>query len=115
MALSNAAKHVMLDELGTVAVYASIHTADPGTTGASEVSGGSYARQAITWNTASGGGLDNNVNPAFPIPAGTTVTHFGLWSAATAGTFYGGGALSAQETFTGAGTYTLSDADITLT
>jgi hypothetical protein len=38
-----------------VAGYLSLHTADPGTTGANEVSGGSYARQAITWNAASGG------------------------------------------------------------
>ena len=115
MALNDNAKHVMLNQLATVAVFASLHTADPGTTGTSEATGGSpaYARKAITWNAAASGALDNNANPVFDVPAGT-YTHFGLWSASTAGTFYGGGSLSASETFAAQGTYTLSDADITL-
>lgn len=116
MALSNAGKNVMLDALGAVAVFASLHTADPGTTGASEVAGGSpaYARKAITWNASSGGDLDNNANPTFDVPASTTVAYFGLWSAASGGTFYGGGALAASETYSAQGTYTLADADVTL-
>jgi hypothetical protein len=110
------AKNAMLDHLAGLAVFASMHTADPGTTGASEVSGGSpaYARKAITWNAAAAGSLDNNANPIFDIPAATTVTHAGLWSAITAGTFYGGMDI-ADETFTLQGTYTLTDADISLT
>jgi hypothetical protein len=115
MALSNAGKHVMLDALGAVAVFASLHTADPSTTGANEVSGGTYVRKAITWNAASSGALDDSNTPAIDVPASTTVTHFGLWSAATTGTFYGGGSLSASEAFTAAGVYTLTDADVTLT
>jgi hypothetical protein len=115
MALSDAGKHVMLNALAGVAVWASLHTGDPGTTGASEATGGSpaYARKAITWNTAASGALDNNANPVFDVPAGT-YSHFGLWSASTAGTFYGGGALSAPEVFAGQGTYTLTDADVTM-
>lgn len=117
MALSNNGKHVMLDALAAVAVYVSLHTGSPSTTGANEVSGGSpaYARKSMTWNAASGGALDNSNAPVFDVPAGTTVSHFGLWSAATAGTFYGGDALSASESFTGQGTYTLNDGDVTLT
>lgn len=117
MGLNNTAKNLMLDALGAVAVYVSLHTADPGTTGTSEVTGGSpaYARKPVTWNAASAANLDNNANPAFDIPAGTTLTHFGLWSAATAGTFYGGNALSASETFGGQGTYTFTDIDVSLT
>lgn len=116
MGLSNNGKNVMLDALGAVAVWASLHTADPGTTGASEVTGGSpaYARKAITWNAASGGALDNNANPTFDVPAGVTVSHYGLWSAVSGGTFYGGNALSASESFTGQGQYNMTDADITL-
>jgi hypothetical protein len=116
MALSNNGKHVMLDALASAAGYVSLHTADPGTTGASEVTGGSpaYARKAQTWNAASGGALDNSNAPVFDVPAGTTVTHFGLWSAASAGTFYGGNALSASEAFAAQGTYTLTDCDVTL-
>ena len=70
--------------------------------------------QAITWNAAASANLDNNANPVFDVPAATTVTHFGVWSASTGGTFYGGDALSDPETFAGQGTYTLSDVDISL-
>jgi hypothetical protein len=114
MALTNAAKNLMLDELAGVAVFASLHTADPSTTGANEVAGGAYTREAITWNAASAGSLDNNANPVFDVPAGTTVTHYGLWSAASGGTFYAGDDLSASETFTGAGTYSLLDVDLSI-
>lgn len=115
MALENAAKHVMLDQLATVAVWASLHTAAPNSSGSNEVTGGSpaYARKAITWNAASGGALDNNANPVFDVPSGTTVSHVGLWSASSAGTFYGSADVT-DETFAGQGTYTLSDMDITL-
>jgi hypothetical protein len=109
----------MLNQLATQAVYASLHTADPGDSGASEVTGGTYARKAITWNTAASGNLDSSNAPVFDVPAGTTITHAGYWSALTGGTFYAGdlltaaGSTSAQpETFASGGTYTLSDADL---
>ena len=35
--------------------YLSLHSATPGQTGTSEISGGSYARQGITFGSASGG------------------------------------------------------------
>lgn len=113
MALVNNAKHVMLDELATVAVFVSLHTADPGATGTNEVTGGSYTREAITWNPASSGALDNDANPVFDVPAGTTITHVGLWSAASGGTWYGSDDIT-SEVFGSAGTYTLTDFDITL-
>jgi hypothetical protein len=115
MGLENAAKHVMLDELASVAVFASLHTAQPNSSGSNEVSGGSpaYSREAITWNAASSGALDNNANPVFDVPAGTTITHVGLWSASTGGTFYGWADIT-DEVFAAQGTYTLTDADITL-
>lgn len=113
--LSDAGKAVMLDALGAVAIYASLHTADPGTNGANEASGGTpaYARKSITWNATAAGDLDSSNAPVFDVPA-NTYTHFGLWSAASGGTYYGGGALSASETFSAQGTYTLTDADVTL-
>lgn len=116
MPLTNNAKNAMLDHLATLAVWASLHSADPGTTGASELSGGSpaYARKAITWNAASAGNLDNNANPVFDVPAGATVAHVGLFSAVTAGTFYGSADVT-DEAFAGQGTYTLTDFDVTLT
>jgi hypothetical protein len=78
--------------------FISLHTDDPGTTGANEVSGAGYSRASITWNTASGGSRTNSNAIAITIPAGTTVTYFGLWSASTAGTYYIGGLLTPSVT-----------------
>ena len=120
--LSTAVKNQMLETLRSTGVpsiqatHYSLHTADPGATGTSEVTGGSpaYARKATAWNAPSAGDLDNSNTPVFDVPAGTTVTHYGLWNALTVGTFVGSGPLSANETFAAQGTYTLSDADVTL-
>lgn len=119
MPYSPSGKNVMLDRLAQLAVFASIHTADPGTTGTGEVTGGTYARKAITWAAAAAGVLDSSNAPVFDIPAGTTITHAGFWSALTGGVFYGADQLvaadeasPAPETFTSAGTYTLNDAKL---
>ena len=87
-------------------VYVSLHTADPGDTGASEVAGGNYARIAVanagwTKTTAGTASATNNADITFP-STGTvtwsgTVTHVGIWSASTAGNFLYGGALSASK------------------
>ena len=76
--------------------YLSLHTASPGTTGANEVTGGSYARQAITFGTASGGvatSTDGQTFSSMPAESGG-VPYFGLWTAVTGGTYIGGGTTS---------------------
>jgi hypothetical protein len=113
MPYTPAAKNLMLNALAGQAVFVSLHTADPGTTGASEVVGGSYARKSITWNAAAAGSLDSSVVPVFDVPAGTTITHVGFSTAVTAGAFLGS-ALVTSETFASAGTYSLTDADLDL-
>lgn len=81
----------------------SLHTATPGTTGASEnANSGSYARQASSWNAASGGSKTNSTALTFATGGTVAVTHFGTWSSATyaAGTYAIGGALNASVTST---------------
>lgn len=96
--------------------YCSLHTATPGTTGASEVSGGAYARVAVAWSTASAGSIANSGALTINLPASTTATHFGLWSASSAGTYYIGGALSPNVTTGGsAGTVTIAIGALTIT
>jgi hypothetical protein len=72
------------------ATHASLHTADPSGTGANEVVGGSpaYTRVAITWSADAVDGVYTATlaNP-FDVPASTTVTHMGLWTAASGGTY----------------------------
>lgn len=90
MPLTDAGRNASLDGLAAVAGFASLHSGDPSTTGANELTGGSpaYARKAITYAAASGGQRSNSAALTFDVPA-ATVTHVGLWSAVTAGTFYG--------------------------
>ncbi len=104
----------LLDEDGTYpAKYLSLHTDDPGDTGAHEVTGGSYERQAITWQPAADGAKTINETPVFQIPSSTTIKFFGLWSVSSGGSWRGGDALPTNETYTGPGTYTAKSLTIT--
>ncbi len=69
------------------ATHGSVHTADPGTTGASEVTGGTpaYARKALTWTAGTTGTA--TASATYDIPSGVTAAWGGIWSALTAGTF----------------------------
>ena len=105
-----------LDHFGTLALFVSLHTAEPGngtTAAAGEASGGTYARKSVTWAAAAAGAKSSSAAVVFDVPAATTITHLGYWSAATAGTFYGSRVLSASETFTTAGTYTIASGSLT--
>ncbi len=68
---------------------ASLHTDFPGTTGTNEVLGGApaYARQTITFNTASGGSSDSSNTPVFDVPSSTTIQYVGYWSAGSPDVF----------------------------
>ena len=72
-------------------IYTSLHTADPGLTGASEVSGNAYARVNVTaWDAPSNGATANTNNITYPTPTPSdwgTITHKGIWDASTGGNF----------------------------
>lgn len=85
------------------ATFVSLHTADPGTTGANEVAGGSYVRVATVWGSASGGAVTGS-QVSIVVPTGTTVTHAGLWTTSTAGTFYASCQLPSPQSFPSGGT-----------
>jgi hypothetical protein len=79
--------------------YVALHTASPSTTGANEnASTGSYARQACSWNAASGGSKTNSSALTFNTAGTVAVTHFGTFSASTSGTYGIGGALASSVT-----------------
>lgn len=101
MPLNTTGLNDAVNGIATAADRISAHTADPGSTGTSEVTGGSYARQTTVWATAAGGSRVGS-QVAIPIPAGTTVRYWGLWS--SGGVFRGGFALAADEVFGSAGT-----------
>jgi len=120
MSLSDFMENELLDAMlnngsfaGGATVYVSLHTADPGEDGASEVTGGSYARQASGgFAAAASGTTDNDSAINFTSMPAVTVTHVGIWSAVSAGNFYIGGALSAQKTTNAGDTFQLGAGDL---
>lgn len=108
MALNSNGLNAQVGGLTAVAVYASLHTAEPNASGSSEVSGGSYTRETISWGSSSNGTATNDAQIVFDVPTGTTITYLGYWSAASAGTFYGSRQLDVSQTFSSDGTYTIA-------
>jgi hypothetical protein len=69
-------------------VYVALYTTDPTDADAgTEVTGGSYARQAVTFAAPSNGVSTNSADVTFPTATASfgTVTHIGLRDALTAG------------------------------
>lgn len=97
--------------------YVSLHTGDPGATGANEVTGGSYARQAVTLSAASNKASSNSGALNFTGMPAATITHVGIWTAASDGTFEIGGSLTASKTTNAGDTFQfpVGDLDVALT
>lgn len=89
MPFTTTAKNAMLDALRVLMTHTSLHSSFPGSTGLNEIAGGSYARQATSYNAAAGGEVALTAAELFDVPAGATVAWIGAWSALSAGTFYG--------------------------
>lgn len=75
-----------------------------------ELASAGYARQPVTWTAPSGDGLIRpNADLAFSMTSGDVVDEWRGFTALTAGTDYGGAALT-EATFSNDGTYTLNAA-----
>ena len=118
----------------TTTLYVGLLTAAPSDSGGgTEVSGGSYARVAVTsslanWagtqaaassvaSSGTGGQTSNNAAITFPTPAATwgTVTHFGIYDAASAGNLLFWGALTISKTINQSDTVTFPAASLSVT
>jgi hypothetical protein len=108
MGYTTAAENAAITGIKNGATYISLHTGDPGTTGAAELTGGTYARVATTWPGSPTSGSITGSAAQINVPAANTITYWGLWTASTGGTFYYGGTLPASETFGASGTYSLT-------
>lgn len=118
----------------TTTLHVGLLTAAPSDSGGgTEVSGGSYARVAVTsslanWagtqsagssvaSTGSGGQTSNNVAITFPTPTAGwgNVTHFGIYDAASGGNLLFWGALTIAKTINQADTVTFPAASLSIT
>lgn len=103
MPFATAAKNTMLDSITVDKL--SLHSGDPGAAGANnEISGGSYARVAATFDAASGGERALNSDVSFVCTALTAVSYVGFWDNTT---FRGSAALTGDAAFNASGQYTV--------
>lgn len=100
-----ALRTVLAQNYATATTYGALTTTAPGSSTGTEVSGGSYARVATAWGTASASVVTSTAM-TFNVPASTTVVGFELYSA-IAGTYYDGVGITSQ-TFSSAGTYAIT-------
>lgn len=114
-------------------LYVSLHSADPGETGANEISGNNYGRATVAsslanWagtqssgstsaSSGTGGQTSNNGSITFATPSGSwgTVTHFAIWDASTTGNCLLYGALTISKTINNGDTVSFSAASLTVT
>ena len=95
--------------------HVSLHGANPGESGASELSGAGYARRPVTWGPASNGEVSATNTPLeFSGPASAATPFFGGWSAATGGAFVDGGALVGDVSLNAAGAYVVTSLSVTV-
>ena len=126
-ALSDYAEKLLLDWMMTTgsatrptAWYVALYTAAPSDSGGgTEVSGVGYARQSVTFDAASspGGTTSNSADVSFTAVGGDygTVTHMGIFDAASSGNLLWHGVLSASKTVEDGDTITFSAGNIDLT
>jgi hypothetical protein len=123
MALTYLAAATASNQLGqitTTGLYMSIHNGSPSNTGANEIVGNTGytgTRMPVTWGSPSGGVVVSNDTQTFPlivIQAGG-IGYWGLWTAATAGTWLFGGATSGLSGSIPSGANVVFTSAITLT
>jgi hypothetical protein len=101
MAIADSALNIGADAIGAAITHIGLVNGS-----GTEISGGGYARQAVTWTSASGGLIRPTADRVFDIASGTTVAGWRGFSASSGGTNHGGSALT-SETYGADGTYTL--------
>lgn len=97
--------------------YVKLHTADPGSAGATAASANT-TRVVLAWSAASAGSKSiTSTLPAWATWASgsETITHISVWDASTAGNFLFSAALTASKSITNGDTLTLSSLQFALT
>jgi hypothetical protein len=100
------------------AVYISLHTADPTDAGTgTEVSGGSYIRQAATFAAPSNGASTTSADITFPQATGNwgTIGWIGIWDAQTTGNLLYHTALDASKAIDNGDIFKIASGSLTVT
>lgn len=111
---STAAANTHLDNQGTTYSWVKLHVGAPGSAGTSNAAT-ETTRQQATWASASSASKATSADLVWTNVAGSEdFTHFSLWTASTAGSFGGSGAITANAVTT-ADTFTIPSGQLTLT
>jgi hypothetical protein len=97
--------------------YIGLFTDDPGETGSgTEISGGSYARTAVTF-TVTGDTASNSAGVEFPAATASwgTITHIGIMDAETSGNMIIHAALTAAKTIADGDVFRIPTGDLDVT
>jgi len=98
-------------------VYVALYTTAPTDAGGgTEVSGGSYARQAVTFNAASAGSITNSADITFPQATTDwgTIVAVGLFDTQTAGNLLWYGNLTTSQTVNNGNIFKISAGNLTV-
>jgi hypothetical protein len=100
-------------------IYVGLWTADDGLesgTVTSEVSGGSYARQTMTFDAATGGSADSAATVTFPTATANwgTITHVALMDASSGGNVLFHGSVTTSKTIESGDTFQISAGNLTI-
>ena len=118
---SDAGAHAALDAVfPSSGTFLALFTAAPSNTGGGtevSTSGTAYARQANSFAAAAARLKTSNATVTFPVATASfgTVTHWGIFSAATAGTMYAWGSFTSSQTVNTGNQLTVPSGDIDLT
>ncbi len=98
-------------------VYLSLHSSDPTDDDGGEISGGSYARQAIAFDAAhaTNGTIANSDVETFSSMPAVTVTHMGIHDASSSGNLLFHGALAASKAVASGDTVQFAAGSIVIT
>jgi hypothetical protein len=99
-------------------VYVGLFTSDPTDAGSgTEVSGGSYARKAMTFGSPSNGASTNSGAVEFDQATGNwgTITHFAIFDALTSGNMLYHGALTTSKTIETGDVFKFATSSVTVT
>ena len=100
------------------AVYLALFTSDPTDAGTgTEVSGGAYARKAITFGAPSDGVAVSSADVLFPVATASwgTITHIGIYDALTGGNLLFHGVLTNSKTIAADDQLKIAAGDVSIT
>lgn len=119
MSLTNTGENTVLGLIkGAGPYYLALFTVSPSETGGgTEVSGGAYARQAVTFGTPASGAMSNSAAIEFPTATANwgTANAWGLFDAATSGNLIWYGAIDTPKELLSGDIYRITAGSLTLT